>query len=721
MGKLAARPAFLDERANVTMANETWFEVAVRLFREVAARRETSEVRVASDLGSARVWFEQGRLVDAELGSYRGIDAVLRVLSAKRATFELTPGEPRQRTIEIPIEAVLAAHARNVAEDHEFVRGPSEDAQARRTMQDRVLTLVGTPITAGASTGVDERKPAGAAQARARPATEIPDTVRDTDATVPPTFGAGPRPLATSIRPVVIVSGADKVAPTPPMRDARLRSTTLPLGGIAASRRVLVSTVAASDPSLFDPDAWEGSGAERRNAPTEAAPSEVVGPRAAAAEPAATGNTLPFGQGPVEPSPKPGEEPNASPNARGASDADVEQPTVVGAYDLIRLLRRSAKSALYLARASDGSDGRLLMLRLGQASTDPPRGSVVARGLRVLQRLEHPNLATLVDAGLDAGRPYSVTEYVDGVSLDRLLEPSSYLPLRLWVPVLLDVLMGLHAGHTATDGSGNPLGLVHGRLLPEDVVVGVDGVTRVLNLGLRRLFDSPKADLGDEPAEELAYLAPEQARGERGDRRSDIFSMGVLLHNALAGENLFGATDAAETLDRVLDQPIPPPSTRRLGPPSYFDSLCMKALERDPNQRFQWSEEMLGQLRRIGMQHDVLARKREVGAWIQASFGHEIEERRALLAPSAAKHGVVARKPHPEGSANARPSDWNLDAALEMAPARTRSRGRRAIQVVLLIAVPLGVLVGLIVAANARLKLRELPRIPAATSPDSVP
>jgi serine/threonine protein kinase len=124
-----------------------------------------------------------------------------------------------------------------------------------------------------------------------------------------------------------------------------------------------------------------------------------------------------------------------------------------------------------------------------------------------------------------------------------------------------------------------------------------------------------------------AFTAPERVSGGAGDRRSDIFSVGVILWNALTGASLFEGPDIESTLENVLTKPIPPASRYGRSPES-LDAICFKALQRSPAKRYQSSEEMLVHLRKVAAADDLLGSPSEVKQWVREAMGHELDVQR---------------------------------------------------------------------------------------------
>jgi serine/threonine protein kinase len=140
-------------------------------------------------------------------------------------------------------------------------------------------------------------------------------------------------------------------------------------------------------------------------------------------------------------------------------------------------------------------------------------------------------------------------------------------------------------------------------------------------------------------------LSPEQAEGRKFDHRSDLFSLGVVMWNALTGERLFDGADVKATLANVREKEMPPPSTVGLRPPASLDAICLKALARDPAARYQSAEEMATDLRAVAIREELLASSSDVARWVTSTFGEELQVRRlaVLDASRRAKAAGTAR------------------------------------------------------------------------------
>jgi len=321
--------------------------------------------------------------------------------------------------------------------------------------------------------------------------------------------------------------------------------------------------------------------------------------------------------------------PAMPPQSGGVSDGSA---VYVDRYQLLLRIARGGMGSVYLCQLSSESGfRRIFALKLLRSHLLEDRAAA-ARFLgeaRLAGHVHHPNVVSVVDAGMHGSQPYLVMDYVEGGSLRDLLDAHpTRRPPALILPIVIDALAGLHAIHTALGEDGAPLDIIHCDVSPENLLVGVDGSCRLGDLGVaRHRTNHVEAVTHGKPG----YLAPEQVLRRTVDRRSDIFSMGVVLYNALTGTRLFEAPTAQETIRLVVSQQVEPPSTVGLRPPPSLDFVCMRALDRDPQRRFQSAEEMMLELRRIALREDMLAPTASISSWVRESVGDDLAQRRLAV------------------------------------------------------------------------------------------
>ena len=306
-------------------------------------------------------------------------------------------------------------------------------------------------------------------------------------------------------------------------------------------------------------------------------------------------------------------------------------PAVVGRYEVLLRIARGGMGTVYLCRVTGaGGFRRLFALKVirDHLSRNAEYVTMLLQEARIASRLHHPNVVGIVDIGTLANQHYLVMDYVEGCTFSELLKVHrKSRPPQLVIPIVLDALTGLHAAHTLVNDDGSPLTLVHCDFSPQNILVGTNGICRITDFGIARASNA-LPEKSSITRGKPAYLAPEQVLGRPFDHRADVFAAGVVLWNALTGEQLFGGETPEETLEKVLSRPIQPPSAVGLRPPRSLDRVVMRALQRDPDTRYQTAEEMLIDLRRVAITEDLLAPASEVARWVTDTFGTQLELRR---------------------------------------------------------------------------------------------
>lgn len=263
---------------------------------------------------------------------------------------------------------------------------------------------------------------------------------------------------------------------------------------------------------------------------------------------------------------------------------------------------------------------------------------------RIAARIQHPNVAQTLDAVSEGGEFFIVMEYVHGETLVYFLKKMSLggrrLPLGVVGAVFSGMLQGLHAAHEATDEDGAPLNIIHRDISPQNVMVGVDGIARLLDFGVAKGEGRQHQTQEGQIKGKLMYMSPEQLRGKPLTRTTDLFSAGALIWEALVGEPLFNAEDEVELLSKLLTQEIRPPSQLVAEVTPGMDAVVMKALERDPHARFATAAEMAAAVEGAFP----VATQREVGAWVAQVAARRLSKRSAWMTEIERVSSEVHRK-----------------------------------------------------------------------------
>jgi eukaryotic-like serine/threonine-protein kinase len=254
---------------------------------------------------------------------------------------------------------------------------------------------------------------------------------------------------------------------------------------------------------------------------------------------------------------------------------------------------------------------------------------------RLASLLHHANVVDVRDVDEDGEQLSLIMDYVEGASLGELLQNGlsggPKVSAGVAVRAILDACAGLHAAHELTDERGRPVQLVHRDISPQNLLVGLDGVTRVADFGVAKVDRRSGGTTDGHLKGKLAYMAPEYLRGEPIDRRFDIFAMGVVLWEALTGQRLFRGEHEADTLRRVLDHPAPPVSQVAPEVGAGLDAIVETALNKPREHRFENAAAMGAALEASARAAGLVASHREVADLVRASVGAKLEERRVLI------------------------------------------------------------------------------------------
>jgi len=245
---------------------------------------------------------------------------------------------------------------------------------------------------------------------------------------------------------------------------------------------------------------------------------------------------------------------------------------------------------------------------------------------QLLCRIRHKNVAPPIDCFHRAGEFFIVMEYVHGQSLSQLLKGERVTP-GLAGKIMSDVLIGLDAAHDAVDCSGQPLGLVHRDVSPHNILVGTDGAARIVDFGIAKAAWRAHVTQHGQLKGKPGYMAPEQLRMGRVDRRTDVYAAGIVLWELLAGKRLLGDAPFHQVALVSEAREIPCPSAIARDVPRALDEVVLRALARDPDERFPDARSMAEAL----LDAAPHVRDFEVAAWVTARAHEELKQREELV------------------------------------------------------------------------------------------
>jgi serine/threonine-protein kinase len=311
-------------------------------------------------------------------------------------------------------------------------------------------------------------------------------------------------------------------------------------------------------------------------------------------------------------------------------------PRIIGRYTLCGDIAAGGMATVHYGRllGPAGFSRTVAIKRLhAQFARDPEFVSMFMDEARVAARIHHPNVVQTLDVVALEGELFLVMDYVPGESLSRLLRAQAGgagggVPLGVVSAIACGALHGLHAAHQATSDTGEPLGIVHRDISPQNVLVGSDGIPRVLDFGVAKAAGRVATTREGQLKGKFAYMAPEQVRSGDVDRRTDVYALGVVLWEMLTLHRLFKGDNDAQLLNNVLRGDTPPPSALVPGLPKEIDQITLKALAQDPAARFQDAREMA-----LALEAAVpVASSTRLAMWVEGLAGKVLAERAKSVA-----------------------------------------------------------------------------------------
>jgi eukaryotic-like serine/threonine-protein kinase len=314
-------------------------------------------------------------------------------------------------------------------------------------------------------------------------------------------------------------------------------------------------------------------------------------------------------------------------------------PTMVGRYVVSTEIASGGMATIHLGRLSGpvGFSRAVAIKRLyPQFAKDPDFVSMFLDEARLAGRIRHPNVVPTLDVVATDAELFIVMEFVLGETLSRLMRKAKLrgepVPVRIAASIMSGVLQGLHAAHEVKDDRGDSLDIVHRDVSPQNVLVGADGIARVLDFGVAKAGNRLQSTRDGQLKGKINYMAPEQLRGSPVTRQSDVYAAAVVLWELVAGQRLFDGDHDAVVLTRVLAGAPDAPSRHNREVSLGVDAVVMKGLSVDPAQRYATARDMALALERCVR----LASPAEVGAWVESLAADDLAKRAAQVA--AAEH-----------------------------------------------------------------------------------
>ena len=327
---------------------------------------------------------------------------------------------------------------------------------------------------------------------------------------------------------------------------------------------------------------------------------------------------------------------------------------VVGRYALYGEIASGGMATVHFGRLLGpvGFSRTVAIKRLHpQFAKDPEFVSMFLDEARLAGRIQHPNAVATLDVVALEGELFLVMEYVQGESLARLFRgiraQRARIPPPIVCSIMTGVLHGLHAAHEARTERGTPLGIVHRDVSPQNIMIGADGVPRVLDFGVAKAAGRVQTTRDGQIKGKLAYMAPEQMRSGAMDRRVDVYAAAVVLWEALTGRQCFAGDNEGVVFAKVLEGGVEPPSRHYPDISPAVDAVVMRGLAREPDDRFATARDMA-----IALEDALpLASPRQVGEWVERIAGDSLAKRAERVKEIESVSSSMTAPVHPGGGA----------------------------------------------------------------------
>jgi len=308
---------------------------------------------------------------------------------------------------------------------------------------------------------------------------------------------------------------------------------------------------------------------------------------------------------------------------------------LVGRYAIYEEIASGGMASVHFARLA-GPSGSARTVAIKRAHPHLAREADFALMFldeaRLAARIQHPNVVSTIDVLSEPNQLLLVMEYVHGESLWKLAraarEKNERIPAPIAASILIDTLHGLQAAHEAKDESGEPLGIVHRDVSPQNILVGVDGISRLVDFGIAKAAGRLHSTHDSSVKGKYAYMAPEQIRGESVSRLTDTYAATIVFWELLTGERLFVGKTEAETIHKCLVGRVQAPSLFAPGLNRKLDEIVKMGLSRDPGGRYQTARDLALDIASCVP----VAPASEVGAWVERIASDALADRGRVLA-----------------------------------------------------------------------------------------
>jgi serine/threonine protein kinase len=363
------------------------------------------------------------------------------------------------------------------------------------------------------------------------------------------------------------------------------------------------------------------------------------------------------------------------------SRAAAEVGSTANSYQILAKLASGGMADIFLARG-EGVAGveRYCVLKriLRDRASDVHFVRMFLDEARLAAQLQHPNIAQVYDIGKLGDSYFFTMEYVHGETVRALLHRAQglrrTLPITSVLTIAAGAAAGLHHAHVRVGLDGRALGIVHRDVSPSNLMVSYEGGVKLVDFGVAKADDRSQETKSGTVKGKISYLSPEQCRGKRVDRRSDLFSLGICVWEMLTTERLYRRSSDFENMNAIVSEPTPPPSSRRPDVPPEIDALVLRLLAKSPDDRFQTADEVVETIEAVASRTSSVLSASGLGRFVRELFGQRPEPWLELESQHGPGEAVtVTSEPIPRelGIAQAEEVDHQLSSVVDLSSPRS--------------------------------------------------
>ena len=315
-----------------------------------------------------------------------------------------------------------------------------------------------------------------------------------------------------------------------------------------------------------------------------------------------------------------------------------EERSWLGRYELLHRLGVGGMAELFLARTTShaGFEKLVAVKRvLAEHADNTKLVEMLLSEARLAATLHHPNIVQVYDVDDDDGTYFFTMEYVQGKNLREVIRSAArqgkWLPLEHVINIAIGAAAGLNHAHDQRAADGTPLGIVHRDISPSNILISYEGTPKIVDFGIAKAANDPRSDTAGALRGKVPYMSPEQCRGEPLDRRSDIFSLGIILWELSLGKRLFANLKGQELVEHIANTQAPRPSTFKPDFPPDLERIIMRALHLDRDRRYASARELQLDLEDFARERKLGISAARLAEFMRELFSVEIADEEAAI------------------------------------------------------------------------------------------